>query len=151
MKILVKLKNHIKTFLEEKNIDVIDKTLDGAVDFVDSTVLVANEVKEMIGDFQECLKAATKVTKVVTGVVDTAKKVVGTLQQKEQLDDAKKESLEAREQDEEARIKAEEALTEEERKYVDLPAPDGPTIITNSPFSMGKLILSTAFIWISPI
>ena len=42
----LELKNHIKTFLEEKNIDVIDKTLDGAVDFVDSTVLVANEVKE---------------------------------------------------------------------------------------------------------
>ena len=74
----------------------------------------------MIGDFQDCLKVATKVTKVVTGVVDTTKKVVGTLQQKEQLDDAKKESLEAREKDEEARRKAEEALTEEERKYVDL-------------------------------
>ena len=42
----LELKNHIKTFLEEKNIDVIDKTPNGAVDFVDSTVLVANEVKK---------------------------------------------------------------------------------------------------------
>ena len=42
----LELKNKMKTFLEEKELNVIDKTPDGANDFVDSTVLVANEIKE---------------------------------------------------------------------------------------------------------
>lgn len=41
----LELKNKMKAFLEEKNIQVMDQTPDGAEDFVDSTVLVANAVK----------------------------------------------------------------------------------------------------------
>lgn len=87
---------------------------------VEKTLELAEDVKEVIEDFQECLTMATKVTKIVTGVVDTTKKVVSTLQNKEQLDQAQVKAQEAREQDELRKQRAAERQTEEERSYAEL-------------------------------